>query len=104
MEGFDEVPKSLFERCTEQMMQNEIIYNKNFDTKSAMSSLEVSGKRLDSHFIANGHHSISDSISSGTPAPMESLSDDELCGICGKFIDLQVSRINGYEAYTNILT
>ncbi|KAH0795630.1 hypothetical protein GPJ56_000509 [Histomonas meleagridis] len=104
MEGFEEVDISIFSRCTEQLHYDEFIFNDNFSSKNAMMSLEVSGKRLDSHFIANGHHSVKDSIESGTKAPTDNLTNEEILGICGKFIDLQASRIDGNDAYTNILT
>lgn len=104
MVEFTDVSTALFSRCAEQLQYDEIVHNHLFDTKSAMTSLEVSGPRLDSHFIAEGHHSIADAVASGLRSPAAALSTDELLGVCGRFVDLQVSRILGYDAYTNILT
>ena len=102
-ENFSELSLSMFKECAAQMKQDEFIFSDVFDSKKAMSSLEVGGKRLDSHLMSEGHHTTSD-IMANSKILDEELSDDQIEGICGKFIDLQASRIDGHCFLTNVLT
>lgn len=100
---FTEIDRSLFERCKQEMKYDEFMFTDDFNSKSAMSSLEVGGPRLDAHLMAAGHYSVAD-IQKHTELLDSNLTNEQIFGICGKFFDLQISRIQGYCLLTNILT
>lgn len=100
---FTEIDLNTFSKCAEEMKYDEFIYSELFNTRNAMYSFEMGGPRLDAHLMAEGHLSIEE-IQKNTEVLDENLTMDQISGICGKFVDLQLSRLNGYCVLTNVLT
>ena len=98
---FTEIDLNKFAECAKEMKYDEFIYSDAFNSKSAMLSYEIAGPRLDAHLMAEGHFSAKD-IQQNTEILDENLTIDQIAGICGKFVDLQFSRLNGYDVLTNV--
>lgn len=100
---FTELDLNTFVKCAAEMKYDDFIFNDLFNSKNAMLSYEIGGPRLDAHLMAEGHFTVDD-IQKNTEILDENLTMDQILGICGKFADLQSSRLNGYCVLTNILT
>ncbi|OHT08952.1 hypothetical protein TRFO_22278 [Tritrichomonas foetus] len=100
---YTEIDRSIFVQCSEQLKFDEFIFGDDFNSKNAMSSFEVGGQRLDAHLMAKDHYTVAD-IQKHTEIPDESLTIEQIEGICAKFLDLQISRIQGHCILTNVLT
>lgn len=100
---FTEIDLNTFTKCAEEMKYDEFLFNDLFNSKGAMLSYEIGGPRLDAHLMAEGHFTVND-IQKNTEILDENLTTDQILGICGKFVDLQCSRLNGYCMLTNVLT
>lgn len=102
-DDFKEIDLNCFVKCAQEMKYDEFIFSDIFNSKNAMLSYEIGGPRLDAHLMAQGHFSVND-IQQNTEILDENLTIDQIAGICGKFVDLQFSRLNGYCVLTNVLT
>ena len=100
---WETIPIERFLECKNQLKYDEMIFNNNMNTRLSMSSLEVNSPRIDGHYLAKGMHEICDFINSGIEFPNENITMDEIREIIGYFVDLQVSRLDGFNSFQNIL-
>ena len=103
-QDWKELDLSLFSECSHQLKFDEFIQNEDFNSKSAMNSLEVAMKKLDSHLHAEGEYSLDDLVKSGHVILDEDATVDDVIAICSKFLTIQSLRIDGYHFLLTIMT
>ena len=102
-EEWTPVDVNLFKQCQQDLKYNELIASENFDSKDAMNGLDISNSRLDGFVFGIGHSTLKELQASGFIYRDADLNEEELSGICGKFLELQISRFNGISPISNVL-
>ena len=100
----EKIPVELFRDCASAMKVDEFIKCDKFEPKAALSAADFSGKRVDAYALAKGHITFEEVMQNLGDVPNENATTEQILGICGKFVDLQASRIDGHAAMTNIFT
>ena len=100
----EKIPIELFRDCAAAMKVDEFIKCDRFEPKTALSAADFSGKRVDAYALAKGHITFDEVMQNLGDVPNENATTEQILGICGKFFDLQASRIDGHAPMTNIFT
>ena len=98
------IPLQLFSDCAAALKTDEMIRSDRFESKMALSAADFSGKRVDAYKLGEGHITYEEVLARLGPVPNENATPEEVLGICGKFVDLQASRVEGQTPLTNIFT
>jgi hypothetical protein len=102
--SFDPVGVELFKACSDALHCDEFLSTSQFDVFKVQGAGHFGARKIDAHFIATGHNTLSECIAALPRSPNDSFSVDEIIGICERFVDLQVARLNGHPAITTVLT
>lgn len=100
----EEIPLQLFSDCANAMKLNEFIHCDKFMTKTALSAADFTGTRVDAYALAKGHITFEEVMQHLGNVPNENATPEQILEICGRFVDLQASRVDGHLALTNIFT
>jgi hypothetical protein len=104
MGDWQAVDLSVFQECSNALAYDEFISCALFNVSNAMAAADFGSPRLDAHVAALGHNTLAEAVQQNADLPNESVTDDQLLGICTQFVCLQAARLRGHSASTTVMT
>jgi hypothetical protein len=101
---FEEISMELFKDCADAFEFDEFLCTPEFKAFDATTATHIGSERLDAHALAAGHNTLDECITTFPRHLSDSLSTEDIIGICERFVDLQVARLDGHSAFTTVLT